>query len=456
VDNQRDDRLSIRSARPAPPGRIGRAAIVIGSAILLVGLLLTPAQLLLAWDVTNTYTNQGGGDKDCGAPPPGVWTEVSSDNAGYPCGESAEGVYLCECDAMNAACSMPALDYWSYIVHGSMTFGTQIELRASESCADSGSCANGGPSITLSQPTQVNGISEAVQPNDVMITQLAAYTSGQPLQPPTPPAGSTWTEIANSGSSAEDEEEWAFYHIAGSSEPATYTWTFNTNVEAAVGGIAAYAGVSTTSPIASSSAVFAFNSTTIACPAVSAGTNQQALCLMATFAGVPTNWNVMPNLSAPGLFLGERWLLEFPQSPPDQIDAAFIDQPIKQNTPEYTVTANIPQSADNGGISVLLSPAAGPPTVSTVEVRTYVGGGGGVCTGGSTVTCDPGHPLVEDSTYPMPTANSINVPFDAAEFNLPSHYSTVGDENFQVFYVFAKPTGGSVSCADIYITHETN
>lgn len=423
-------------------------------AILLLGVLLLSAQAVLAEDVTNTYTDQGGGDKDCGAPPPGVWTQISADNAGYPCGASPLGVFLCDCDAMPSLCAQADLDYWSYIVHGHVTLGTQVEMRASDSCADSGTCAGSSTSITLQKPTEVNGIFEAVQPNDIMVTQLTAYTSGTPLQPPTPPAGSTWTQITSTGMSAE--QEWVFYHIAGSSEPSSYTWTFDTTVEAAAGGIADYANVNTSNPWNTSGGVFSSNSTTITCPSVNATANEQLLCFMATFTGIDPGNLTGLSTGFPGLILGERWLLEYPSSPPGLIDAALFDEPIK-DTGTYSVIPNISPSADNAGISVTLNPAPGSRTVSTVEVQTYIGGGGGICQSqGSTVTCAPGYKLLEDSTYAMPAANSLTLPFDAAEFNLPSHASMPGDGNFQAFYVFAKPTGGTVSCADSYITHETN
>ena len=429
-------------------------------AILVFGVLLLSVQAVLAEDVTNAYTTQGGGIKDCGAPPPGVWTQISADNAGYSTPDGLGGLcntipgympptYLCDQDFLND------LDYWSYIIHGNATFGTQVELRASESCADSGTCAGSGTSITLQKPTAVNGIFEAVQPNDVMVTQLTAYTSGQPLQPPTPPAGSTWTQITNTGTSTE--QEWVFYRIAGSSEPSSYTWTFDTTVEAAAGGIADYANVSTSAPVAGVNAKFTSNSTTITCPSVNPSAKEQSLCFMATFSGIDTSgdWGIASGF--PGLYLAQRWRFEYPPPTSGLIDAAFFDQPIK-DTGSYTVTATIPQSADNAGISVALQPA--PPTVSTVEVRTYVGAG--ICTGGgsTTISCSPAGnvKLLEDSTYAVPASNSINVPFDAAEFNLPSHASGQGQGggNWQTFYIFAKPTGGSVSCANSYITHESN
>ncbi len=428
--------------------------------ILLIGVLLLSVQPVLAWDVTNAYSNQGGGNKDCGAPPPGVWTQIIADNAEYPCYANSNGIYFCEQGGGND------LDGWSYIVHGDVTFDTQIELRAA-SAPPAG--VGPGTSIPLAMPTSVNSISEQYQPNDVLVTQLAAYTSGASLEAPTPPAGSTWTLITSTGTSTE--QEWLFYHIAGSSEPSEYTWTFNTTVEAAAGGIADYANVSTSNPIGGVGASFTPNSgtppQTITCPALNVSANQQFLCAMATFAGIPTgNWGTSPYLGFPGVFFGERWLFEYPYVPPPAtpvpglIDVALFDQPIRDAAGSETATANISPSADNAVISAALNPATGARQVSTVEVRTYVGPGnppasGGTCTGGSTVTCSQGFKLLEDSTYAMPASNSLNVPFDAPEFNLQS-YNSAGIGNWQAFYVFAMPTGGTVSCGDSYRTYESN
>jgi hypothetical protein len=434
--------------------------------ILLIGVLLLSVRPALAWNVTNSYSTQGGGNKDCGAPPPGVWTQIIADNAGYPCYAmpgSNPPIFLCEPGGAND------LDYWSYIVHGNVTFDTQIELRAA---SDPAAGVGTGTSITLSMPTSVNGIYEQYQPNDVLVTQLAAYTSGAPLSAPTPPEGSMWTQITSKGTSTE--QEWLFYHIAGSQEPSEYTWTFDTPVVAAAGGIADYANVNTSDPIGSVGAAFNLQSTTMTCPAISLSVNQEYSCSMATFADsiYPYCWQTSPNFTFPGLFLGVRWLFEYPPPSPipscppgytndmyGLVDAVFIDQPVRNAGSGSILNATMTTAADNAVISAALNPITGPRTVSSVEVRTYVGPQGeGNCTGGgtSTVTCPAGYKLLEDSTYAMPASNSINVPFDAPEFDLASYASTPGDGNYQAFYVFAMPTGGSVSCGVSYLTHESN
>ena len=102
----------------------------------------------------------------------------------------------------------------------------------------------------------------------------------------------------------------------------------------------------------------------------------------------------------------------------------------------------------------------GPPNSGTpaaeVEVQTYIGGNGMVCTGGTTVSCSGSSRLAEDSTYTVPPL-SDTIPFAAAETLLPAYLSAPGDGNFQKFYVFAQPIGGSISCtANNYVTEEHN
>jgi len=102
----------------------------------------------------------------------------------------------------------------------------------------------------------------------------------------------------------------------------------------------------------------------------------------------------------------------------------------------------------------------GPPSSGTaaadLEVQTYIGGDGMVCTGGSEVSCSGSSVLVEDSTYPVGSLNET-VPFAAAESLLPPYQSIQGDGNLQKFYVFAKPISGSIQCtANNYVTEEHN
>lgn len=102
----------------------------------------------------------------------------------------------------------------------------------------------------------------------------------------------------------------------------------------------------------------------------------------------------------------------------------------------------------------------GPPSTGTratsLKIEVYIGGGGGVCSGGTTVTCASGYKLVEDSTIAVTKYNE-SFRFSGLEVGLAPYRVTQGDGNFQAYYVFAKPVGGKVQCTDnIYATTEHN
>jgi len=58
-----------------------------------------------------------------------------------------------------------------------------------------------------------------------------------------------------------------YYRVAGSSEPGSYTWTFNSS-QAASGGILAYSGVSTTNPVDAHSGLSGTGTSLITAPSV--------------------------------------------------------------------------------------------------------------------------------------------------------------------------------------------
>ncbi len=109
-------------------------------------------------------------------------------------------------------------------------------------------------SIVVSKPA-------GVVTNDVLI---AAVTVDQT---PTisPPAG--WT-LVRSDANGTIQTQAIYWHAAGGSEPATYTFTFGGAVNSAVAGIAAYSGVNTTTPIDVSSGQANATSTSVTAPSV--------------------------------------------------------------------------------------------------------------------------------------------------------------------------------------------
>jgi hypothetical protein len=95
----------------------------------------------------------------------------------------------------------------------------------------------------------------------------------------TAPAG--WT-LVRSDQSGYTIKQSVYYKIAGSSEPASYTWTFASS-QGASGGIAAYIGVDTSAPIAATAGQANAASTQITAPSVTTtGPNQLVVGLFGT------------------------------------------------------------------------------------------------------------------------------------------------------------------------------
>jgi hypothetical protein len=145
----------------------------------------------------------------------------------------------------------------------------------------------------------------------------------------------------------------------------------------------------------------------------------------------------------------------FAQVSHDQAGQPCSENP-GQGEPGQTCDSNSPWNYVVRGHVTFAPPSSGSPA-TTMEVQTYIGGNGIVCTGGTAVTCSGSAVLVEDSTYPIPSALDLTVPFAAAETLLPAFRSVSGDGNFQAFYVFAQPIGGDIQCtANNYVTQEHN
>lgn len=97
--------------------------------------------------------------------------------------------------------------------------------------------------------------------NDVLLAAVIVH--GTPTI--TPPTG--WTLI-RSDVNGTDLKQAVYWHLAGGSEPSTYTFSFSVPVSATVAGIAAYSGVNTTTPIDVSAGQANASSSSITAPSV--------------------------------------------------------------------------------------------------------------------------------------------------------------------------------------------
>jgi PKD repeat protein len=110
------------------------------------------------------------------------------------------------------------------------------------------------------------------------------------------PAG--WTAITSGLSIGSGARVFAYYRVVGSSDPATYTWTLSTAVKWG-GGITAYTGVNTTTPLDSTVATAVnatFSATSIAVGSITTASNGALLIGGLGFdssspaATAPTGW----------------------------------------------------------------------------------------------------------------------------------------------------------------------
>jgi len=106
-----------------------------------------------------------------------------------------------------------------------------ISLRSSSASNTGGSSS----SLTLNVPS-------GTQSGDVMIAHVVVRTAGNAITAPT-----GWSQIVrkDTGSALSTV---AYYKVASSSEPSSYTWNFGTSGEAS-GGIGSYIGVNNATPV---------------------------------------------------------------------------------------------------------------------------------------------------------------------------------------------------------------
>ncbi len=113
-----------------------------------------------------------------------------------------------------------------------------ITLRATAA----GNNGAGGSTLTISLPAGTTS-------GDVMVAHVVVRNAGNTI---TPPAG--WSLVLRQDSTSSISTA-SYVKVAGTSEPANYTWSFGTSGQAS-GGIASYIGVNTTTPVDASHAQY--------------------------------------------------------------------------------------------------------------------------------------------------------------------------------------------------------
>jgi hypothetical protein len=100
----------------------------------------------------------------------------------------------------------------------------------------------------------------------------------------TAPAG--WTKIssASCADSGKDQQQALFYHLAGSSEPGSYTWaiTGNPYANACNAVIADYGGVNTANPVDAGGCQYSASGTNVTAPSITTQTANDRLLWIGT------------------------------------------------------------------------------------------------------------------------------------------------------------------------------
>ena len=194
---------------------------------------------------------------------------------------------------------------------------------------------------------------------------MVAVITPRGLPTITPPAG--WSLIRSDVNTTVLTQA-LYVHVAGGSEPASYTWTFNSSVSSVVAGIAAYSGIDPTNPIDTSGGQANASSSSITAPSINPTVTDTYL--VGAFgdgnAPAPTGWTVPASMT-------DRFHLTV--SSPSMVGVEFADEAHPTTAATGTRVVTTPASAANIGQLVALRPhgavpSNNAPTVGPGTVRT--------------------------------------------------------------------------------------
>jgi hypothetical protein len=139
-----------------------------------------------------------------------------------------------------------------------------------------------------------------------------------------------------------------YVHVAGGSEPASYTWTFGSS-QTALGTIAAFSGVDTNSPIVTHSGLATSSSSAITAPSLTLGIPDTRLV---GFFGIVGKTTISP---AAGMT--ERIESVSPAGAAAKMTVELADQANPASGPTGSRTATGGKAAHNIGQLIALRPA---------------------------------------------------------------------------------------------------
>lgn len=157
-----------------------------------------------------------------------------------------------------------------------------------------------------------------------------------------------WTEIVKDNGTLDNTEVFAYYKVAGASEPANYTWTTTFDIYDIAGGIVSYSGGNTAAPINASAVTTTAASATVNAPSITTTVNG---CQLVFFAGIRG-----ANSATPPAGYAEQWDVNSGGDYKACCEMAHVNQATAGVTGAITATAAT--AADNIGIHIAVAPAA--------------------------------------------------------------------------------------------------
>jgi hypothetical protein len=233
-------------------------------------------------------------------------------------------------------------DSFTYRVSDGTDFSTTATVNLTVSVPGSGIAFRaaaagtniGATSLLISRPV-------AAVAGDVLVAAITVRST--PVI--TPPAG--WS-LVRSDARATTFSQAVYVHVAGGSEPASYTWTFSTS-QTALGTIAAFSGVDTANPIVTHSGLATSSSTAITAPSLTVGV---ASTRLVGFFGIVGKTTISP---AAGMT--ERIESVSPSGASAKMTVELADQPNPASGPTGSRTATGAKAAHNIGQLIALRAA---------------------------------------------------------------------------------------------------
>jgi hypothetical protein len=257
--------------------------------------------------------------------------------------------------------------------------------------------------ITLATPTNPVAVLE----NDVMIAAIGLTPSSVTI---TPPAG--WISIrrTNNPGGVSNALE-VFYKVATNAEPAGHTWTFSGNASA-VGGIQAFSGVDTSTPVDAENGQSTPSALTHTAPSITTTVANSMLVSHHTFSSART-WTPPPASGGDGA-MTESFDVLFPPAGANgqSLEGTRVIHAAIGATAAKTATAS--NNADFGNTHIL---ALRPQSGSSIDLPVPLGTTSndvmiaaiGYQPNTLTITPPAGWTLVGSSNNAAATANSLAV-----------------------------------------------